>query len=581
MRNYNIEQKNKKLKGEQTPIRAERALPPASGDLLKFQKNIDKEAHQMLKTVQETQAAKRLNPAHELANEFRCSDEVFNERLGSVQGELKNTDQFDLTYFLAGSKSGSEAQGVNDGILQHSVGFVQSQVSQLAKDQGIPLDKAYKQFVGILDKFDDTANAHHVLDSSFQPPSTFVLRSALLLASQNDGVPLDSWMVYTKSGKPSNQGLWPFLDNWKNWVPEAQGAMAKFSEITLVKVKRMASEGDDSKVVLLKGGFGAGKTRLANQLMGKRSAGVVAPDTGKRVVRRSMESVLHSSAHTQGSQLAYKLFDELIEKQQGTIVYDSSLKFASDVQSYLQKSQQAGKKMVVYDVARNDMARALSVLKRDVGGDDPRIPPSFIVHSAIQDKLNRVDCMNIILNDEAKNPAVQPEYHFMGGNQQGWDTQEVMVLSSNKSIDIKHDEAIERLRLEGIELDDKGQLHLSLNREQLTEYFDKQFELPVNALMEQLSPTEQQILAETFGNRKIPLEGGDIHDGSSFYEALPNSIKQVISQKAVEDAFASLKEETRDSFFRSLQGQNAISYMNLPLRAALLIHQNLKGDPWA
>ena len=582
--NYeNIEAKNKQIdpsSQKSLPIKAQKSLAAAFSQLTELHKNTSEETSKMLKNVQQTQAARRLNPDHKVADDFVCSSDVYEAKLTLVQENLNESQQFSFPAFLANPKSGSGAQVVNDAILQKSVNFVQTQVKQMAQEQGIPTEKAYKQFIGILDRFDDQANAFHALDRSFQPPSTFALRSALLLASQNDGVPMESWMVYTRSGKPVSQDLWPFLDNWKNWVPEAQGAMAKFAETTLVKVKEMASNGTDSKVMLLKGGFGAGKTRLANLLMGEKSAGVVVPDTGKRVVRRSMESVLHSSAHVQGSQLAYKLFDELIEKQQGTIVYDSSLKFASDVKSYLQKSQNVGKKMVIYDVARNDMARTLSVLKRDVEGDDPRIPPGFIIHSAIQDKLNRVECMYIVLNDASKNAAIQAEYHFMGGNQEGWDTQEVMVLGSNNAIEFKHEEAKKLLFLEGIELDDNGQLHSLVNREKLTDYFEKQFELPVRIVMQQLSSTERQTLMSTFENRVIPLETNAIHDAKDFYAALPARINDVLSDKAVVEAFSSLKPETREAFFMNLQGKKSLSYMDLPLRAALTIHQNLKRDPW-
>ncbi len=84
----------------------------------------------------------------------------------------------------------------------------------------------------------------------------------------------------------------------------------------------------------------------------------------------------------------------------------------------------------------------------------------------------------------------------------------------------------------------------------------------------------------TFENRVIPLETNAIHDANDFYAALPARIKDVLSDKAVVEAFSSLKPETREAFFMNLQGKKFLSYMDLPLRAALTIHQNLKRDPW-
>ncbi|WP_068467434.1 zeta toxin family protein [Candidatus Protochlamydia phocaeensis] len=568
------------LPAKESPILLTGNVPPVQDLISNMQSKISAHVQFMLETVRTSQLAKRLNAAHELDPAFLCSDEEEKALNPLLDQELQKAEPFDLAAFLIGPQAASkEAAAANELILDQAISFIQNQVRELRQKDNLPPEKAYKKLIGMLDKYDDHANAQHALQADFVPQSTFVLRSALLLASQQEGVNLQSWMVYTKSGKPDYKHLWPFLDNWKNWVPEAQAAMAKFSEITLIKAKRMAEVSLESKVILLKGGFGAGKTRLASQLMGKKAGGVIAPDLGKRVVRRAMETVPHASAHIQGSQLAYKLFDEMIAKQQGTIVYDSSLSRADDVKNYLQKCKEAGKKMVIYDVCRHDMARVLSVLKRDVGGDDPRIPPDFIIRSAIQDKLNRVECMRTILEDKTKEAALQPEYHFIGGDKEGWDTQEVLILSSNGDIQLKQPEAKDRLLLEGIKLEDNKLTFLS-NEEELANYFQSQFEQPVKEVMQQLSLIEQAALFTEFQRRKLPLKTGDISDATSFYEALPASIQAVLPQKAVEEAFSSLTKEKREAFFKSLKTTPALSYLDLPLRAALIIHHNLQRDPW-
>jgi|GEM_PF-4949259 len=560
-------------------LKSQENIPAAESSIKKEPKNALKDRMEKNSELYKANRSK-----YEIDQTFVCSDSDFQLKSSQVKNGLQITENFDLRSFLQGEKGRNPNpdpnEPNNDEILKKSIEFLKKEVGELATANNSELKAAYKKFIGILDRYDDEENVRYALDRKHTPPSTFALRSALLLASQEEGVNLESWMVYTKSGKASGN-FWPFLDNWKNWVPEAQAAMAKFSEITFVKVLEMAKEHPELLIIFLKGGFGAGKTRLANQLMGENSGGVVAPDTAKRVVRQSMEQLPHSSAHVQGSQLAFKLFDEMIKKVKGTLVYDSSLSSDSDVKSYLEKCRQANIKPCIYDLARDDRARILSVLKRGVEGDDPRIPPDFIINSAIRDKLNRVKCMEAILNDKTQNEALKPEYHFICGNEKGWDTQEIMVLTSNNIIEGIHEEMTKRLELEGIKFDEKYQLQLTVTEEKLKEDFQVLFERPVKEIMEELSTEEKNILQSTFEKRTLDLTNPEnINDAKGFYDALAQNIKDVLSLQAVEDAFASLTEETRETFFTSIKTNPSLSYLDLPLRAALMIHQNLRADPW-
>jgi hypothetical protein len=118
---------------------------------------------------------------------------------------------------------------------------------------------------------------------------------------------------------------------------------------------------------------------------------------------------------------------------------------------------------------------------------------------------------------------------------------------------------------------------------QLKAHFAEQFERSVKDIMQDLSKAEQESLSNTFSKRKLNLDvakGTSIHDAATFYEALPEKLKEVLSKKAVEGAFESIKKETREKFFKSLESTSSISYLDLPLKAALVIHQNLRGDPW-
>lgn len=566
----------------------------------------------------------RLSKNFQIDPKFVCDQSTFNDILPGLKDQLEASKEFNVTPFLAGPKgSSAEDLNANQKILDNATSFMQQQAEKLAKEKGISREDAYKLLIGVLDKFDDEAIQIRQLDKKFVPQSTFALRSAILQATVNEGIELQSWMVYTKSGKALQNDVWPFLDNWKNWVPEAQGALAKFTEATFIKAKGLADHSisirkqeeignglngteetsrvneDASKkvkdqVILLKGGFGAGKTRFTAKLPSvgdEHAQGVIAPDLGKRVVRRAMESVPHASAHVQGSQIAYKLFDEMIQHQVGDVVYDSSLARATDVTSYLVKSQKANKKMVVYDIARNDMARVLSVLKRTVGGDDPRIGPDFIIKSALLDKVNRAECMQVVLNAKVKEgqEMIAPEYRFVGTDAKGWGTKEVMVIRPG-SITQLDNEMKERLALEGIEINEENNaVHLIKSSEEYENYYKTQFDRPVKDLLAEIETSdvdgkgEYNRLSGTFSGRSFDLVSSEektITDTSSLYKSLPEKIKKALPEKALEEAFKSVGPNARKEFFAFIKDKTSFSYLDLPLSAALIINKNLQSDPW-
>lgn len=395
---------------------------------------------------------------------------------------------FDVRTFLNPKYQDPKVEENNDQMLQKTSDSMIRIAKKISQEEKIDLNASFKKLLGALDQYD--AEEKSARGQHLSHPSSFLLRSALLLASQQSGCSIESWMAYTKGGKPHLDNPawvpWGFLDNWKNWVPEAQGMMAKFSEIQITKARALANEHNEGvslptskgHVVLLKGGFGAGKSHLAGEKLktkeeeaeNKAPEGLFSPDVAKRMVRQAMPAVPHSMAHVQGSQLAYKLFDEVIQKTVGTVAYDTSLGNPKDIEGYLAKCKQAGKKMEIHDVVRNDMARFLSVLKRSVDGHDPRIPIERMINTSIDDKKNRVDCMRVILNDDSKEgDPLAPVYHFHGSAATGF-AKEALVLSSNGRVELKTDKMkqpkiIERLRLEGIELDSSNKPQLIKDKE--------------------------------------------------------------------------------------------------------------------
>lgn len=470
---------------------------------------------------------------------FICSDEIYHTTKNKIEQLLEQTNDFDVSAFLRGTQEQDAfTLNKNESLFQEAVDRLTSTAAEIAK-QITPKDPpiaaaditqlAYKQLLGVLDKYDQLAQEAYKSNSLKVIPSTFMVRSALLVASQNAGANLESWMVYTKGNKPESKELWTFLKYWNNWTPEAQGVMAKFTEATWIKTRQLSIKQNERRVLLLKGGFGAGKTTLAKELFAKSASGVVAPDAAKQVVRRSLREASHASAHNQGSQLAYSLFDDFIKSLSGTIAYDSSLSRPSDVENYLAKAKQAGKKMEIHDVARNDIARSLAVLRREVSGEDPRIPPDRILASALLDKMKRVECMEVILNDTTEDDSLRPEYHLYGANSQGSDRKEILVLSSKQKADLTQgQESIDRLLLEGIEVDKENKkLVFNIQEDELKTYYQKRFDQPVKNLVEQeLSEEEAKLCQETFSTRIFPLDPGTIIDSpETLYQALDETVR--------------------------------------------------------
>lgn len=547
---------------------------------------LEKTLSSALKIIKE----KEVESKDQLDPKFICDESTYlilapfiKERLGALR-------RFNTSIFLSGSKNGNrKAIALNELLLKECCEEILLQAKKLEKSKKCSLKEAFQLLVGAIDKYDEISkwaykNKENL--SNKPPVSTFALRSALLLASSKAGEGLETWMAYTKSGKPTNK-VWDFLSDWKNWIPEAQGAMAKYSETVFIKAKQLATKRPKNQIVLLKGGFGAGKTRLLSHLVKENSHGAIGPDLAKQVVRQTSEAFTHSSVHTQSSQLAFSLFDELIKKQSGTVVYDSSLYDPNDIISYLEKSKQVNKKMVILDVTRLDIARILAVLKREVNGNDPRIPPDRIISSAIKDKMYRVKCMEVILNDQEKDDKIKPEYHFYCGDSEGWNTEKVMVLTSNQTINFSttfsKKEIENRLALESIKLSEGGdKLFLDVDEEKLKVFYQDEFNKTVHEVMKNLSLDEKKIFTTVFSQRNLNLEEkrGEIKSAADFFDSLCSKFQNVISKQDFIKAFDSLEEKTQQQFFKSLDTTKALSYLDLPLGAALMIHQKLLSDPW-
>lgn len=522
----------------------------------------------------------------ELNKAFDVSQTFFDQYVFFVDVLACDSQAFDTASFLAGP---AHSQQGNEAIFQDLQKKITELVQALSRDRKLSVEDAYKQLIGLIDRYDEASSALHRMDPSFVPQSTFALRSALLLSAQANNANIESWMVYTKRGKPSVESgqLWNFLDRWQNWIPEAQGKYAKFIETTAVRAlntaKAQKKNQNEESVVLMKGGFGAGKTRLTTQLFDTHADGVIAPDKAKSVTRRAMPQVAHHVAHVEGSQVAYHLFNGLIRETQGTVVYDSSLNNPKDIQDCIQKVKDSERMtqanpptLKIFDVARQDDARFLAVLRRDIGGEDPRIPPERMINAALLDKLRRHECIAVALNEKELNV----EYNFLSADASGWDTQFVCTFSSG-GVQM-NDQYRERLSLEGLVVEGQ-KVSSTLKREQVLERYKETFQQTVSQINKNLSQEEREMNEAVFGKRVVISPSNDrreVTKVTEIYALLTPKVQQAIPQAKFTAIFERLSQDQQKQLLEKINQGGSISYLDLPLFVAADFHCALTRDPW-
>ena len=459
-----------------------------------------------------------------------------------------------------------------------------------------PVKQALHQLLDELKKEDFTEDNGH----------NFALRSAILLASERCGADIDSWKVYTKV-RPAHESFWSWIEKPSSWVPEAQAAAAKYTETAFIKALSLAKKHPETLVMAYKGGFGAGKTSHGKETFGTDETGSpyfngsIAPDSAKHAIRKSLP-VSHHSAHIQSSNLAFNLFDGLIRKKgMGTIIYDSSLSRSSDVVDMIKKSEAAQKPLKIIDVTRDDRARVLAVLAREVEGEDPRIPADFLLEGASRDRQERPSCFNAIMNSRSfsvvdnktgKEKQLSHHYDFYCGDETGGDRQRLFTLSSgnppiwNITPSQSMDNIQSRLAGQGISFDTKAQQFIPKNsHENWESVMKKELHKPVKELVKGLSDGERKIREKQFSQRTLffdrPMSDMSI---DAFYDALPLSVSQHISLEKTSGSFSVLDSETRHNTLKALkacsqQFNQPMSYMDLPTLFALEFHRSLMSSP--
>ena len=339
---------------------------------------------------------------------------------------------------------------------------------------------------------------------------------------------------------------------------------------------------------MIKGEFGSGKTRYVNEKFKGVAEGVVAPDKGKEITRRSMPQLPHSIVHNEGSQVAFSFFDNLISAKTGTISYDSSLSNPKDIESYIDKIKKSkrfklgasGNPAVlrIVDIARKDDARFLAVLRREVDGEDPRILPNRMKWASAYGKENRPNCINTVLNEK----ELTVEYVFHSGDEKGWNTEKVATFSKEKR---EFTQGLEkRMTDENIEWDEKTKTAKPIKKqEELQKEYNELFQKPVERIMDGLSEAENKINNECFSKR-ILLDNlsqeSDIKSIEDLYDLLLPVIKNALPKESFVEAFKDVRQEVVKVFLTGVKEKGKLTYLQLPLEAAAIIHAKLGENPW-
>lgn len=232
----------------------------------------------------------------------------------------------------------------------------------------------FRAFIGVVDLDSDAA-------PRAQPRDHYALRRLALFASAGA---LQSWEAFTFTKRTSDAGIWPFLEDMRNWLPERQKVQHAALSHCLVQALATShaigggiQEQARAHLVLTAGPYGSGKTselhRRYDSVLGEGQAlGIVGPDALKIHLKAHVDGgITSASLHKESSQLAYALTTDCVARLRGTYLLDSSLAQPSDLSDKLRDAPDASVTILAFHIPLH--ISVLRMLMRPVAGLDPRI----------------------------------------------------------------------------------------------------------------------------------------------------------------------------------------------------------------
>ena len=451
--------------------------------------------------------------------------------------------------------------------------------------------------------------------------SLFALRYALMEHIIKEGLRFPTWRVFTKgSGKTTD--IWAHVLSLQNWVPEIQQLMNHSIAMAMIRgrgldraFKEMPGKDQEPPTVeLAKGGFGAGKTFFLKVEYGDAISGVIGSDRMKGEIRKLFPGATSDQVHIQSSVLANAIYDALLTSGVDRIVYDSAMTDPTYLASFVLKAQETGKSIVINDIVRTDMVRALGVLNRKIGGEDPNIPALHVLNVAAEEYATRLQCLALaVIPKMVLGPDSAPhtiEYCLYIGDEKGGFAEHGIRI--RYQADPKEKRTIEYLfGSDGLPDDQKIQIKemidqklrdfgIPLTPEEMLEAQDplqveerkkakrqelcREFKRPVCDVM--TGPqSQQQTLIETCERREL-VAAGLPHSCSSWADFV-SLVANPELRSAFNDALLALQKSGADVFpewkdqkkiQEKLSKGEKITYLDLPLVLALETNSHLKRE---
>jgi hypothetical protein len=375
----------------------------------------------------------------------------------------------------------------------------------------VPRVLVYKLCIGILDTFDQRHNE-----------DSFVLRCALLLNACQEKMPLEPWMFFTKSGKPSTYNR-NFLENAENWIPQFRYNVVRL----LCRTRQEAVE----KAV---------QSSTHNMMVFQRKL----PETALLPLEKTQD----------------------IQEQTTTLIKDmlKAMFEVSDDPANTTESQ-------MFAVTENLGFRALSMLCGVQGAKKGSVDE--LIASAVNDRNQRVQGLMKALHKTEVN--VPTEYHLFSANCKDSVAQEILQVRDGMVV---HKSSEEKLQLEGLNVLSNHEV-VAADDSSYKSTITKQLQSSVSEFIAALGPEIGPVFLGELTTRNVTVSGRPT-SLESLYTMLPQSFRQAIDQDAFIKAFSLVDTAAVHSFLHKVQHDHTLSMLDLPMSAALAFNEHVNTEAW-
>jgi hypothetical protein len=248
---------------------------------------------------------------------------------------------------------------------------------------------------------------------------SYELRKELVKRSDGNIRTYDAYTYSLDVPAESSKDFDAFLDNPDNWLPERNKVHQKILDDEFANARELSArlqEGDpDPTIYALRGNTASGKsTAVKNDDLFARAldaegnpTGAINPDTYKGKLRTNDKfdnvfSVDHSQTHEEGSMLARKLSDKILNSD-SSMVIDKRNNAEKNIKFIIDNAENTNKKVKILDVDVPLETSLTRVLGRTATGDDPLVPFKAVMEGFDGIRSNRQS----LINQVKSNPNIK------------------------------------------------------------------------------------------------------------------------------------------------------------------------------